>query len=241
MTQEDRPRDTHAQSPHAQDPHARDTHAQDPRPRKRRTRSREKILAAAEVQFLAHGYLGTSMDAVTEQAGVSKQTVYAHFASKETLFRAVIAAMTGGAVADHRARVGEAPQAETVGRYLETYAREQLAVVITPRLMALRRLVIGEVTRFPDLGAHLYRNGPGASIDRLEAAIAHFGSRGALCVADPAAAADLFNWMVMGGAVARAMHLGDAGLPSAAWSAAHARECTRVFLAAYGPAPGPAR
>ena len=71
-----------------------------------RPSSRKKILAAAEVQFLAHGYLGTSMDAVTEQAGVSKQTVYAHFTSKEALFRAVIAAMTGGAVADHRADLG---------------------------------------------------------------------------------------------------------------------------------------
>jgi TetR/AcrR family transcriptional repressor of mexJK operon len=52
----------------------------------RRTKSREKILTAAEGLFLAGGYHGTAMDAVTEAAGVSKQTVYAHFPSKEALF-----------------------------------------------------------------------------------------------------------------------------------------------------------
>lgn len=201
---------------------------------KRRTRSREKILAAAQDLFLENGYLGTSMDAVTEAAGVSKQTVYAHFASKEALFRDVIASMTGGAVAAHRARVDDAWAEVPVGAFLASYARAQLEVVMTPRLMALRRLVIGEVGRFPDLGAHLYRNGPAVSLGRLAAAMEGYTARGALQLRDPVEAADLFNWMVMGGAIARAMHLGDAGLPSAEWCAAHATECTRVFLAAYG-------
>ncbi len=201
---------------------------------KRHTRSREKILAAAEDLFLGNGFLGTSMDAVAGSAGVSKQTVYVHFASKQALFREVIAVMTGRALAAHRARIDEPATDEPARAFLDAYARAQLEVVMTPRLMALRRLVIGEVGRFPDLGAHLYQHGPAVSLARLTAALEAYAARGALRIDDPAAAADLFNWMVMGGAMARAMHLGDSALPDAGWCADHARECTGVFLAAYG-------
>lgn len=145
--------------------------------------------------------------------------------------------MNGGAVADHRARVGDTPQAGMVDSDLETCASEQLGIVMSTRLVAVRRLVIGKVARFPDPGAHLYRSGPGASLEGLEAAMTHFADRGVLAVADPAEAGDLFNRVVTGGAVARAMHPGDAGLLSAAWSANHSRECTRVFLAARETVP----
>lgn len=201
----------------------------------RRTKSREKILAAAEGLFLAQGYHGTAMDTVTEAAGVSKQTVYAHFPSKEALFRAVIAHMTGGAVAAHRARVGDFVGDVPVARFLEDYAREQLAIVLTPRLMALRRLVIGEANRFPDLGRHLFDTGPGASLDRLTHAMAGYRAQGELACDDPREAAKLFNWMVMGGPTAEIMHMGDAAIPEPDWCRAHATECTRVFMSAYAP------
>ncbi|WP_206680519.1 TetR/AcrR family transcriptional regulator [Neoaquamicrobium sediminum] len=65
----------------------------------RTRRSREKIIAAAEEVFLHNGFLGANMDTVAEHAGVSKQTVYAHFHSKEALFIQVVEAMTGGLLA----------------------------------------------------------------------------------------------------------------------------------------------
>ncbi|MAM61882.1 TetR/AcrR family transcriptional regulator [Maritimibacter sp. UBA3975] len=201
----------------------------------RRTRSRERILAAAQDVFLAEGYHGTAMDVVTQAAGVSKQTVYAHFPSKEALFRDVIASMTAGAVAAHRARVGDFTGQQPVADFLEHYAREQLAIVLTPRLMALRRLVIGEANRFPDLGRHLFDTGPGASLERLTQAMEGYGAQGDIVVSQPHEAAKLFNWMVMGGPTAEIMHMGDSAIPEPDWCRAHAAECTRVFLAAYAP------
>ena len=50
----------------------------------------ESILAAAKRAFLAAGFAAVSMDAIAREAGVSKATVYAHFAGKEELFGAVI-------------------------------------------------------------------------------------------------------------------------------------------------------
>lgn len=51
---------------------------------------RSVILRAAQKLFLRDGFSVTTMDAITQQAGVSKATVYAHFDSKEKLFEALI-------------------------------------------------------------------------------------------------------------------------------------------------------
>lgn len=56
----------------------------------RQARKRDRILAAAVEQFVAHGYRKTSMDAVARQAGVAKGTLYLYYRNKaELLFHAV--------------------------------------------------------------------------------------------------------------------------------------------------------
>lgn len=199
-------------------------------------RSREKILAAAEEVFLRHGFLGANMDAVAEVAGVSKQTVYAHGKSKEALFIQVVERMTGGAAED----IGEDKEDDfagvTAGQFFLEAGIQQLLVVMTPRLMRLRRLVIGEVERFPDLGRSLYENGVKRSVARYARAMEHFDSIGELRCDDHAAAATHFNWLLMGAPTNSAMFLGDAGIPSKATLKAHAHESVRIFLAAYGSA-----
>ncbi|VAW76388.1 Transcriptional regulator, AcrR family [hydrothermal vent metagenome] len=48
------------------------------------------IVSAAEALFLQQGYGVISMDQIAKQAGVTKQTVYRYFASKNELFAAVM-------------------------------------------------------------------------------------------------------------------------------------------------------
>ncbi|WP_035024559.1 TetR/AcrR family transcriptional regulator [Enterovibrio calviensis] len=55
----------------------------------RKERKRKQILSAAIELFSKQGY-GISMDAIAEHAQVSKQTVYAHFSSKDQLFETCI-------------------------------------------------------------------------------------------------------------------------------------------------------
>lgn len=197
-------------------------------------RSREKILAAAEEVFLQHGFLGANMDAVAEVAGVSKQTVYAHCRSKEALFVQVVERMTGEAA--HA--IGEDQEDDFEGVSPEVYflrvATDNLLIVMTPRLMRLRRMVIGEVERFPELGRSLHENGPERTIARLERAIVHFTGTGELRCDDPKSAAAHFNWLVMGGPTNAAMFLGDSGIPSKSALEAHARESVWIFLTAFG-------
>ncbi|MFI0846259.1 TetR/AcrR family transcriptional regulator [Mesorhizobium sp. IMUNJ 23232] len=196
-------------------------------------RSHAKIVDAAERVFLQHGFLGANMDAVAENAGVSKQTVYAHFKSKEALFVEVVRAMTGGAAHEIGEDVEEVLDDRPVGEYLLGLAIDQLTIVLTPRLMQLRRMVIGEVERFPELGQSLYENGPMRSIRRLTRALEHYSSIGQVSMPDPSVAATHFNWIVMGAPINAAMLLGDSGIPSKAQLRAHAQESVRIFLCGY--------
>lgn len=60
-----------------------------PRREESACQTRAAILAAATELFVAHGYGGTSVDAIAERAGVSKPTVFAAVGNKATLLRVV--------------------------------------------------------------------------------------------------------------------------------------------------------
>ncbi|MCL1500097.1 TetR family transcriptional regulator [Xanthomonas nasturtii] len=66
-------------------------------PRRAPHDKRGAILAAARALFQQHGFDRTSMDTIAERARVSKATVYAHFASKEVLFRTTLEALAHAA------------------------------------------------------------------------------------------------------------------------------------------------
>lgn len=200
----------------------------------RSARKRRAILEAATEVFLKGGYLGTNMDEIAALSGVSKQTVYKHFASKEALFVEIVTTMTGAAgdlVYDDQPVL---PEDGDVAAYLRDYALGQLTVVLTPRLMQLRRLVIGEVNRFPDLARVLYEGGPQRAISLLAAIFTDLAERGLLTIEDPIVAATHFNWLIMADPLNRAMLLGDDAIPSPEELRRHVAEGVRIFLAAYG-------
>ena len=58
-------------------------------PTARQVLKRRIILRGAKAVFLSRGFAGANMDAVAAKAGVSKMTLYRHFASKEALFAGV--------------------------------------------------------------------------------------------------------------------------------------------------------
>jgi len=55
--------------------------------------TRGQLIAVATGMFAEHGYEDTSIEAVLREAGVSRGSLYYHFASKEALFEAVAEAV----------------------------------------------------------------------------------------------------------------------------------------------------
>ena len=201
----------------------------------RSIRKRRAIVEAATDVFLRNGYRGTSMDEIATRAAVSKQTVYKHFADKESLFSAIVRAAVDAAGDPVLGDATALADSDDLATDLRALARQQLEQVVQQRLMRLRRLVIGEANRFPELGRAFYERGAGRSTAALATAFEHLTARGLLKAHDPELAAAHFNWLVMSAPVNRAMLLGDDGIPDAAELNRYADGGVRAFLAAYGP------
>ena len=203
----------------------------------RSVRKRRAILEAATTLFLRNGYLGTSMDEIAALARVSKQTVYKHFADKQSLFAAIVTAAVDAAGDPVLEEATALAGSDELAADLRALARRQLKEVMQPRLMQLRRLVIGEANRFPELGHTFYDRGAGRSTAALAAAFERLTARELLHAHDPELAAAHFNWLVMAAPVNRAMLLGDEAIPSAAELDRYAEGGVRAFLGAYGRPP----
>lgn len=197
-------------------------------------RKHSAILNAAIKVFLRGGYLGANMDEIAALSEVSKQTIYKHFSSKEALFVEIVTSMTDAASATVHNEIPEVAEGQDIAGFLQMYAHRQLTVVLTPRLMQLRRLVIGEVSRFPELAKVLYERGPQRAITALAKTFERLAARGLLAIDDPLIAASHFNWLVMSEPLNKAMLLGDEAIPTPPALRRHAAEAVRVFLAAYG-------
>src|SRR6201984_1432179 len=117
----------------------------------------ESILAGAKRVFLAAGFGAVSMDTIAREAGVSKATVYAHFAGKEELFGAVIERECERYFAQFSE--GELDPRD-VRASLTVLGRRFLDLLLSPDGIALYRIILGEVTRFPGLGEVFWSAGP---------------------------------------------------------------------------------
>lgn len=200
----------------------------------RQRRKRAEILGAAATVFLRKGYVGTSMDEIAALASVSKQTVYKHFAGKERLFTELVTATVREASDPVHEEARELRDTGDVEADLRDVARRQLAKVMQPRVLQLRRLVIGEAGRFPELGRTFYDLGPGRTIATLATVFEQLAERGLLRLDDARLAAEHFNWLVMSIPLNRAMLLGDDEPPAPGELERYADAGVRVFLAAYG-------
>ena len=191
------------------------------------------ILAAAEHAFLGGGYTLVTMDDIAVRSGVAKQTVYAHFGSKEALFVELVTSMTREAGDSVYADQPAIATLEDLTRTLEHTLGRQLDIVLTPRLLQLRRLVIGEVPRFPALARALAEHGPHRAIEAIAALLTEVNHRGVLAIPNPSEAAAQLNWLVMGRPLNNAMLLGDDAVPSASKRRTHVRQAVATFLAAH--------
>jgi TetR/AcrR family transcriptional repressor of mexJK operon len=200
----------------------------------RSARKDREILRAAKAAFISKGYDGTSMEEIATNATVSKQTVYKHFTDKESLFTAVVqstAAQTNDVIDLVATLLSDARFMEGG---LKQLARRLITMLMDEELLKLRRLIIANADRMPQLGQDWYEKG----FERMQASMAScfqkLTTRHILQVSDPYLAASHFFGMLLWIPMNEAMFTGNRNPRSQADLERHADASVEVFLAAYG-------
>jgi TetR/AcrR family transcriptional regulator, regulator of autoinduction and epiphytic fitness len=117
------------------------------------------ILEGGMQEFLAKGYVATSMDRVASLAKVSKATIYSHFQDKEGLFTALIQRL----VESHFRSIFDPDSAQTLQASPEVVLKELANRVLDvatsdPQFLNFMRLILGESGRFPQFARAFVRN-----------------------------------------------------------------------------------
>ena len=122
------------------------------------------MLDAALALFLEHGYDGASMQAIADGAGVTKPVVYACFASKDELFRALLAREEERILGEIQAAFRDADLSDPEATLIEGYTGFLGAVASSPDVYRL--IFLGEGGGNMAV-AHRIQRGRQAQIDQL--------------------------------------------------------------------------
>jgi AcrR family transcriptional regulator len=188
-----------------------------------------QILETARSLFIEVGFDAASMDLIAREAGVSKATLYVHFASKDDLLIKL--------VDDECRRLGPRPLWQQLDGpidlevALRSIARSYTEFFLDDRGLGLHRLIMTNAARFPQMAETFMAAGPGRCEDEMAAFLEIAVARGLLRIADIRLAAVQFLNLVQGRLQLRwELSLGP---PSAAEYEALIEGGIRVFLAAY--------
>jgi TetR/AcrR family transcriptional regulator, mexJK operon transcriptional repressor len=193
-------------------------------------RRRQAIIKAAIEVFLQHGYVGATTDEIASTASVSKQTLYKHFADKEHLFAEIILDTTVQLVDGLSDAVADTlHDAEDVRAALRGLADGFMRGLLQPDVLRLRRLVIAEAERFPELGKAWFDRGFDRTLVILGEAMQRLAD-----LSDPTLAAYQFAGLVMYQPMNQVMFAGTETAPAKKTLNRIADSAVEVFLARYG-------
>jgi TetR/AcrR family transcriptional repressor of mexJK operon len=150
------------------------------RPARGRPRDEEKnsaIIDAASLLFLENGFDGTSMDEVAKRAGVSKQTVYSHFSSKEQLFSEAIHITISKYFPDAALEMVEV---HTLESDLHAVAEHFARLLLSDQAIAMHRVLVAAAAKGPELAQIFWQAGPQEMNEKLEDFIRTWVDKGEL-------------------------------------------------------------
>ncbi|MBO2463571.1 TetR/AcrR family transcriptional regulator [Actinomadura violacea] len=164
-------------------------------PGRRRSASDEKILAAAKELFLADRYDGVTLERIAERAGVSRQTVYNRFGSKETVFREMVRHHWSAFAGPDRSLV-DCDAGASAEEVLRGFARSLQRFATETDQIRFARLVVAESGRQPWIADEFYRIGKGPVVTAFVGCLDGLVSSGRLRCPDTYLAARQFMGLV---------------------------------------------
>lgn len=158
------------------------------RPRQLDLAEREAIIIdAAERIILAQGLAGASMEAIAQEAGMSKRTLYEVFKCRAELFASIIRRMRNMITRPLSEDQTDQPLAERLRLLLSPTGREFTDLLP----LAILRAVITEAERQPELAHEFLQEGPYALYDMIRVEIDRSVARNEIRISDTEAAARL--------------------------------------------------
>jgi TetR/AcrR family transcriptional regulator, mexJK operon transcriptional repressor len=165
-------------------------------------RRHQLLLDAATRLFAAGGLDGISIETIADEAGVAKRFLYARYRDKGELFAAVVRRLIEERVGYLRTyEVGDKP----VAPGLRELAQQLERMAVVPEALAIFRLVISEIHRFPALGQLFAEKTRQEALGGIVRILQTYGARGEIIMEDPMVTAELFFLLTVGGAQRRAL------------------------------------
>lgn len=196
---------------------------------------RERMLWAALGVFVERGFTAATTDQIAAAATVSKATLYKEFGDKQGVFAALIedaAERVHDPFAPLLERMEQVRSgAEAVALLGEQFTASFLALSV----QQLRRLVIAEAVRFPELGTLYWERGFQRVLASVAACLAVLGRRSLLDVPAPDLAAQHFAGLMLWIPGNQIMFTAGAVPLEAADLERMRREGEAAFLRAYAP------
>jgi TetR/AcrR family transcriptional regulator, regulator of autoinduction and epiphytic fitness len=176
-----------------------------------------------------------NLERVAERAGVSRQTVYNRFGSKEAVFREMVryhwSAFPGPG---HLVRSGE-DAAATAEEVLRAFARALQRFAAETDQIRFARLVVAESARRPWIADEFYRLGKGPILDAFVSRLDALVERGLLDCPDTRLAARQFMGLVQEFLVWPRVMAFTEEIAAQPEADVVIEEAIRVFLARYAP------
>ncbi|PZA12540.1 TetR family transcriptional regulator [Rhodopseudomonas palustris] len=160
-----------------------------------------RLLDVATRLFMERGFDATTIDAVAEEARVSKLTVYSRYTDKRGLFEAALRREIARWLAPLSNGVEERrnnPLNGSLEAWFVSIGRQIQEIGSTPRVTAIMRTLSFQAANFPDLARLAYEEGWGRAVSTLAVLFDHFNEQGLVRVPDAAAAAETFLNIVVG-------------------------------------------
>jgi len=175
------------------DGHTAEEHAKG-RGRRPDPEKRDQIVAAAAELFAVNGF-SVSVGKIAEQAGVSKQTIYNLFGTKQDLFGAVVSKCSG----EVTEAIPTQPTEQPVDEALYAIAMNFMEFLVSNKIPNVYRLMLQAPEDVaPELIERFYEMGPYRGLQRMTKYLQALHDNGALHIPNPELAAESFFGILKG-------------------------------------------
>ncbi|GAD79133.1 putative TetR family transcriptional regulator [Vibrio ezurae NBRC 102218] len=190
---------------------------------------KQQILLAAGQLFAEHGYR-VSMDAIAKAANVSKQTVYAHFGTKDALFETCIQSKC----ITYRITENEFNYELSLQQMLVEFGMRFQSLLLEEGVKQTYRNAISQLESHPDLASMYLESGPKNTITTLSHYLSEKLARESLNLGIDMEDAAMQLLLLFHGRAVYFANLGEDSQESDEQREKYIRSCVELFLRGNG-------